>query len=172
MLKRLGREDFDDIFKIMDDSFPEDEYRPYEGQKALFCRTEYSVYGAVEESETAGFISVWEFEEFAYIEHFAVDSRFRNGGRGKEMLQELLRNIDKPFVLEVEPPETEITERRIGFYNRNGFAFNDYDYIQLPMWEGRNPVPLKIMSYPEALSQTDFEKVRDTIYREVFGVEI
>lgn len=172
MLKRLGRDKFNEIYEILDDSFPADEYRPYEGQEALFDREEYRVYGTVEDSKLAGFISVWEFEEFAYIEHFAVDRRFRNGGRGKDMLQEIVGSISKPFVLEVEPPESEITERRIGFYQRNGFVFNDYDYVQQPMWEGRNPVPLKIMSYPKALNEKGFEKVRNTIYKEVFGVEI
>lgn len=172
MLTRLDRNAFNEVYGIMDDSFPEDEYRPFEGQEALLDREEYRIYGNTAGSELAGFISVWEFEDFAYIEHFAVDKRFRNGGRGKDMLQELLSSIDKPFVLEVEPPESEITERRIGFYQRNGFVFNEYDYVQQPMWEGRNPVPLKIMSYPEGLSEKEFRKVRDTIYRKVFGVEI
>ena len=38
------------------------------------------------------------------------------------MLQELVKQYQKPICLEVELPEDELTRRRIGFYERNGFV--------------------------------------------------
>ena len=48
--------------------------------------------------------------------------------------------------LEVELPETEMAARRIGFYERNGFYYNDYFYMQPPIAEGRNAIPLRLMT--------------------------
>ena len=100
----------------------------------------------------AGFLAVWEFESFTYIEHFAVDPVLRNSGTGSAMLQELVRKYQKQICLEVELPEDELTRRRIGFYERNGFVFNEYPYIQPPISKGKSPVPLRIMTYGSAIT--------------------
>lgn len=170
MLIKLNEDSFKAAFEIMDESFPEDEYRPFEGQRALLDIDEYRIYGYYREDSLAAFIAVWEFEELAYIEHFAVSRSFRNQGIGEAMLNELIGLIKKPFVLEVEPPESELTERRIGFYERNGFNYNDYPYIQPAIWEGRRSIALKIMSYPQELTKAAFENARNEIYRKVYGV--
>jgi len=171
MLNKIDRENFAEVYDIMENSFPKDERRSYEAQEALFEKKEYSIYGEWTGDKLLGFIAVWEFEEFVYIEHFAVDEAHRNGGRGRTMLIELLQMTGKSAVLEVEPPETEDAERRIGFYERNGFVLNDHHYVQLSLGEDREPVELKIMSYPRAIDREVFDKVKDTIYRSVFGVE-
>lgn len=171
MLRETNREDFLKVHDIMESSFPEDERRNIEGQEALFDEKEYHIYSARDGEKIFGFISVWEFKDFSYIEHFAVDEKYRNGGQGAAMLTELVKSSDKPFVLEVELPESDITKRRIGFYERNNFVYNDYHYIQLPYSEDKNPVELRIMSYPKALNKEEFENVRDTLYKRLFGVE-
>ncbi|MBQ4340196.1 MAG: GNAT family N-acetyltransferase [Firmicutes bacterium] len=171
MLKKIDRENFAEVYAIMEKSFPKDERRSYEAQEALFEKKEYCIYGEKTGDKISGFIAVWEFEEFSYIEHFAVDEVHRNSGRGKAMLSELLEISGKPVVLEVEPPENKDAKRRIGFYERNGFFLNEYHYVQLPLEEGREEVELKIMSYPEAVSEEGFYKVKDTIYKSVFGVK-
>ena len=87
------------------------------------------------------------------------------------MLREILDTIRKPFVLEVEPPTEEEAKRRIDFYRRSGFFLNEYHYIQQPLEEGRDPVELKIMSYPEELNREGFDRVKERLYKCVFGVE-
>lgn len=171
MLKKLNKEDFAAVFQIMDSSFPEDERRSEEEQKKLLDKPEYTIYGITDQNILIGFLSVWDLSEFIYIEHFAISRNYRNGGRGRDFLNSLLSTVSKKIVLEVEPPETELTKRRIGFYQRNGFFYNDYNYMQLAYSPEKAPVPLKLMTFPEAISAREFEKIRDCIYKEIFGVE-
>ena len=163
MLQFTSQSDFSEIYRIMQASFSDDEYRPYDEQLALFEEPEYRIYYM-----PAGFLAVWEFESFIYIEHFAVDPALRNSGTGSAMLQELVKQYQKPICLEVELPEDELTRRRIGFYERNGFVFNEYPYIQPPISKGKSPVPLRIMTYGSAITQDTFEEMKRVLYQRVY----
>ena len=166
MLQRINETDFPEIYRIMQASFSDDEYRPYDEQLAHFEEPEYRIYYM-----PAGFLAVWEFESFIYIEHFAVDPALRNSGTGSAMLQELVKQYQKPICLEVELPEDELTRRRIGFYERNGFVFNEYPYIQPPISKGKSPVPLRIMTYRSEITREEFQKMKEILYRRVYKCE-
>ena len=166
MLQRINETNFPEIYRIMQVSFSDDEYRPYDEQLALFEEPEYRIYYM-----PAGFLAVWEFESFIYIEHFAVDPALRNSGTGSAMLQELVKQYQKPICLEVELPEDELTRRRIGFYERNGFVFNEYPYIQPPISKGKSPVPLRIMTYKSEITREEFQKMKEILYRRVYKCE-
>lgn len=166
MLQRINETNFPEIYRIMQASFSDDEYRPYDEQLALFEEPEYRIYYM-----PAGFLAVWEFESFIYIEHFAVDPALRNSGTGSAMLQELVKQYQKPICLEVELPEDELTSRRIGFYERNGFVFNEYPYIQPPISKGKSPVPLRIMTYKSEITREEFQKMKEILYRRVYKCE-
>ena len=182
MLQFTSQSDFSEIYRIMQASFSDDEYRPYDEQLALFEEPEYWIYympaigmesGGNHSTgnstmHAAGFLAVWEFESFTYIEHFAVDPVLRNSGTGSAMLQELVRKYQKQICLEVELPEDELTRRRIGFYERNGFVFNEYPYIQPPISKGKSPVPLRIMTYGSAITQDTFEEMKRVLYQRVY----
>ena len=182
MLQRINETDFSEIYRIMQASFSDDEYRPYDEQLALFEEPEYRIYympaigmervgnhsTGNSTMHVAGFLAVWEFESFTYIEHFAVDPALRNSGTGSAMLQELVRKYQKQICLEVELPEDELTRRRIGFYERNGFVFNEYPYIQPPISKGKSPVPLRIMTYGSAITQDTFEEMKRVLYQRVY----
>lgn len=84
------------------------------------------------------------------------------------MLQELVRKYQKQICLEVELPEDELTRRRIGFYERNGFVFNEYPYIQPPISKGKSPVPLRVMTYGKGITRQAFEEMRKVLYRRVY----
>ena len=43
-LRVAKTEEFDKIFSILENSFPPDEYRTYEGQKFLWNHPKYTVY--------------------------------------------------------------------------------------------------------------------------------
>ena len=93
------------------------------------------------------------------------------------MLQELLSSSrytqkKKLICLEVELPEDELTKRRIGFYERNGFVFNEYPYMQPPISKGKSSVPLRIMTYGTAIPEETFEKMKQVLYRRVYKVEV
>lgn len=167
-------EKFEGIYKILEESFPEDEYRSYEGQKELFKNPKYTVHICQDEGMVYSFLATWSFEDFVYGEHMAVSKEVRNRGTGKKMIlaaAEDARKVGKAFCLEVEPPTEEMAKRRIEFYKRIGFVLNEYPYMQPSLGEGKNPIALMIMSYKEPLTKETFENIRKVLYREVYKVE-
>lgn len=78
-LRVAKTEEFDKIFSILENSFPPDEYRTYEGQKFLGNHPKYTVYVIPDDESDCikAFITVWKFEDFAFIEHFAVNPFYR-----------------------------------------------------------------------------------------------
>lgn len=166
MIEKLDFNEFDTVYAIMERSFPLEEYRSYEGQKALLKEPAYRIYVAKEKGEILGFAAVWELEGWRFVEHLAVDLQHRNRGIGAELLRFL---AEKQCCLEVEPPVTELTRRRVGFYQRNGFFLNDYPYVQPSLGDGRSPVPLHIMTTGNTVSPEEFSKLKALLYSRVYG---
>ena len=171
MLKQLEREQFNRIYEIMKNSFPKDERRPCEEQKDLLERPEYKIYIMDRDDEICGFLAVWEFNSITFIEHFAVAPEYRNMGIGAEMLQELKSTMDKRICLEVEPPENELTRRRIGFYERNGFFLNKQPYVQPPLSKGQEEVSLLLMTTGGKVDDLGFDEIKTLLYEKVYEVD-
>ncbi|MBY9081135.1 GNAT family N-acetyltransferase [Paenibacillus sp. HN-1] len=163
--------DFDSLYRLMEASFPPTEFRTYEGQKRLLEDKRYRVIAKKgPDGQTNAFIAVWEFPEFRFLEHTAVDPSLRGQGVGGRMLSAFAAESSIPVLLEVEPPETEWASRRIGFYERLGFTLNPYPYEQPPLRKNQAPLPLLIMSHLLPLTESEFLHFRDTVYREVYRV--
>jgi GNAT superfamily N-acetyltransferase len=161
--------EFDGVYRLLENSFPLDEYRPYEEQKALLEEPAYRIYVLRNETrQMAAMMAVWELETVSFVEHFAVDPALRGKGLGASMLEQVRLLLEKPACLEAELPENEIACRRLRFYQRNGFFVNDYPYMQPPISKGRKPVPLKILTYGRPVSQEEFEKIRAVLYSRVY----
>ena len=71
-LEKLDRSDFEEVYRIMEQSFPADERRKKEGQQKLLDEEKYELLGVRNEGGLLAFLAVWEFAEFVFIEHFAV----------------------------------------------------------------------------------------------------
>ncbi len=171
-IRKAEKKDFDSIFSIIEESFPADEYRDYDDHKRLFDRSAFTIYVIPDDEEQSikAFITLWEFDDFAYIEHFAVSQKYRNQGLGGELLNYLAKNLNGTVCLEVEPPVTETAKRRIGFYERNGFTLNEYPYIQPAFSKDKKPVELMIMTSNGKVSKEEFELIKSTLYKEVYKV--
>lgn len=170
MLVPIKSGEFDRVWEIMEASFPVDERRPLDDQRAVMDDPDYTVYVSHDEhGKIEGFISVWMLDDIAYVEHFAVAPECRGGGLGSRMLRKTAELTGgKLLCLEVEPPKTDIARRRIAFYERNGFYLNDYDYEQPAYAPDRAAVPLCIMTCHGGIDRTTFEHLRDTLYRRVY----
>ena len=169
-MQLLDIKDFPKIYDIMEKSFPEDEYRNYEKQKELLTKTHYKIYvHQNDHNEITSFIAVWNFKDFAYIEHLAVDPYYRNKGIGSQLLTKFCISTDKPICLEVEPPNDEISQKRIQFYQRHGFHFNHYPYIQPPMTPSKKPIPLFIMTSHSQIDDNQYQTIKSILYKEVYG---
>ncbi|MBQ2753148.1 MAG: GNAT family N-acetyltransferase [Firmicutes bacterium] len=168
MLRKMKEAEFKTVYEILESSFDCNEIRSAEGQKRLFKDSAYSVL--VNDDITA-VLGVWDFGDIRYIEHLATDGKVRNTGIGGRVLDEYIKSGKTAVILEVELPGEELTDRRIAFYKRHGFKFNSFSYIQPPMEEGKSPVPLRIMSYPESITEEQFNDYRKILYTRVYGCE-
>lgn len=104
-----------------------------------------------------GILFFWEGPDLLFLEHFAVQPQRRNGGLGAQALA-LLKELGKPIVLEIEPPQDALTRRRKGFYERNGFLENPWPHIQPKYRSGDAGLPLALLSYPQALTEGDWRR--------------
>lgn len=164
---------FKSIQPIYELSFPEDERRDFEELISL-TETEPTFYADVytEGDETVGFITYWQFNDFIYVEHFAVDEKTRGKGYGKVILKNLLKQADLPIILEVEKPENDINKRRIRFYENMGFRLSLKPYLQPPYSPDKKAVPLLLMSYGSMDMDAFFDKIVDVLHTKVYKATI
>lgn len=164
-------DNFSSIYKIFEDSFPANERRDFSGQKALLDNPYYQLKTHIQDGEIIAFMGVWTFDDFTFLEHFATTPKARGKGIGSKMFTDLLWE-SKLLILEVEPPENEIAQRRINFYSKNSMYLNYYEYNQPPLNFGDSFLPLKIMSSGKELTQNEFTRVRDTLYKYVYNTRL
>lgn len=158
------------VEKLMHDAFPQQERRETSQQREYSDNNPLFRNNVILENEKAiGMISYWKMNNFYYIEHFAIDSTVRNGGYGKLVLECIQEELKAPIVLEVEEPTDEMSTRRINFYKRLGFTLHKKLYMQPPYRKGDSELPMHLMTYGNIDMETNFESVRDMIYKEVYG---
>ncbi len=167
-LLREHGEGFSEIWSLMEKSFPKSELRNEVTARAVLSDPRYRLYRITERGEFLGFITVWKLSGFAFIEHFAMRPELRGKGYGSLALAALGKKY-AAMVLEVEPPETEMQKRRVAFYERCGFHISHEEYYQPPYRLGEAAVRLMLMRYPEPIE--NHGEVKDTLYREVYGIK-
>lgn len=156
---------------LLQQAFPIEEYRDltalrdYTDNKSLFNNNVI-----LENGKPIGLITFWNFGDFAYIEHFAIDPNLRNGGYGKSVIESIVSELNIPIVLEVERPIEEMAERRINFYKRQNFELWNNDYQQPPYRIGDDYLPMYLMVNGKLSSDKDYDKVKSKIHKEVYGV--
>ncbi len=162
---KVEEKDFDEVFTQMEESFPVCERRPYSEAKEVLGEKGYTLFHIAYGGQKIGFISVWELNGFYFIEHFAIYSEHRNNGYGAKAL-DLAKQRFKTLVLEVEPPISRLSARRLDFYKRNGFCENPFEYFQPAYREGEDDVRLVVLSYPNLVEEKSVVK---EIYKRVYG---
>lgn len=161
-----------DIEMLYIGSFPPAERRNFENVKILLERENvpFKMIAAVEADELQGFLSYWEFNDFKYIEHFAVDVRKRGNGIGSGLLEYFLQGSgDNPVILEVELPETSYdARRRVDFYMRHCFIiWKRLNYVQPAYEKDGMPVAMRLMSL-KLNGQAKVAQMGEVIRREVY----
>lgn len=154
--------------RLLTTAFPPEEYRePAEWRVLTAGRDRFRNNVICDDGMPVGLLSYWDLGRFHYVEHFAVTPELRNRSYGERALKYLLRDLPTPVVLEVEAPVDDTTRRRIGFYRRQGFVLWETEYRQPPYRPGGDWLPMHLMAYGN-LPETEFEAVRDTIYKHVY----
>ena len=161
------------FIEIMEYSFPYSERRPSVTYKAYLTNNDngFTVNLFIEDSDLIGFLVYWKLSGYVFIEHFAVSRKHRNSGFGKAIISGFIEQTDAPLILEVEPPDNEISQRRIEFYNRLGFVTNPHKYVQPAYHNDSGSVDMLLMT-KRLLSHDEFASVQKEIYAKVYKTNI
>lgn len=163
---------FDEIYKIMKDSFPISEIRSYEMQKALLDKNNYSIKTYKQNGIILGFCAYYKFDEFFFIENIACTPQSRGLGIGSKLVKEVLDEANQLLILlEVEIPKLEIQKRRIQFYERLGFFLNPYYHYMPALNEFTAGMELKLMSSLRKLTEEEHQSFRRILNREIYQVD-
>ena len=158
---------------LLHSAFPADERRDDELQREYTDSNDNFHCVLIQKpGKPVGLLTYWHFDTFVYVEHFAISEELRRGGLGMQAISHFTSSINLPEVLEVETPRIkgDITHRRIAFYRRAGFTLRKMAYRQPPYREGDEWLPMKLMTYGNFKWLKMADAIRDTIYREVYGV--
>ena len=148
---------FNEFWRIYSGSFPLNEKRFIKQQAAIFKNSAYQLNIYISGNQLIGFISFWMAEEFTFTEHLAIAPELRNQGKGKAILKSFVESNQIPIILEIEPPVDNTTCSRLRFYTSQGFKLNNHKHLQPTYHNGDEPVPMKILTYPAKISDSDYQ---------------
>lgn len=160
---------FEECMSIYEQSFPRDERRSREENRRIIGSQDFHFLAVTEDENSCtpvGFITFWEMGngKYFYGEHLATNPGIRNKGYGAAILSHL-KSYGKPVILEIENPEDELTSRRKNFYERNGFILNGHRHIQLKYHKDSTELEMKIMTWPHAFSENEYEEFRKELQK-------
>ena len=168
ILLELTPEVFPTLYELMQQSFPPAEIRTYEGELALLAREDYRVLTVMEDETIQAFIAEWRLDGFCFVEHFAVNPAIRGKGLGTDVFGTYLEQADCPVVIEVDDASTQEATRRVAFYERLNLRLSEIRYPQPKLRVGGEPVPLRMMVYPDAVTEDALQMMRELIYITIY----
>lgn len=156
---------------LMQTAFPIQERRNADLQREYTdSKPNFHTHLILENNTPIGLLTYWELDGFHYIEHFAIHEQYRNKGYGQQVLELLQKDIKGMIVLEAEEAIDEITNRRIRFYQRQGFIIQDVPYQQPPYRKGDKWFPMKLMTLRDLNFSSEFERIKESIYKEAYNI--
>ncbi len=160
----------DAAHELYEESFPEKERRSRKAQAAAAMDDAAHCRIITDCGSLAAIVYFWLSPKMLYLEFLAVAPSRRGKSLGGELLHSLRAEYpDRRIVLEIEPPIEGFALRRLGFYRRNGYVANDYDYIHpsYRLGEAACPHRLVVMSHGTQLSREEYDAflrfMRDTV---------
>lgn len=157
---------YDRAIALYQSSFPFEERRETLEQQRVLNKDDYHFDLILNEEKFIGIALYWERENYIFLEHFAVEINERGKGYGAKTL-EMLKQKNKAILLEIEVPVDQITNRRYGFYKRNGFVMNPYYHIQAKYHKGDSDLELKILSFPQVLKEHEYKDFYEYMQKEI-----
>jgi hypothetical protein len=158
------------IENLYSEAFPENERRTPEGLRhQCLNEKECSVNLIKGGDKVLGLCIFWKLSSFSFVEHMAIFPEMRGMQAGEKTLDILRNLLPAPVILEVEPPEDEMSRRRINFYVRNGFYLHDLIYIQ-PSYHGEKHGPeLRLMTTQAEITNLALSDYVQVIRTKVYG---
>ncbi len=137
----------------------------------LSTNDQFNCNAVLMNNELIGFFNYWDFSDFLFLEHIAIEPPLRGHKLGEKVIS-LVRSFNsKPLIIEVEQAEnSEYGARRIEFYRRLGFEILPFSYFQPSYRQGGDSVPLDMMCDDYSFGTENFERIKTVIYQFVYGV--
>jgi len=157
-----------DVVDLYTASFPERERRNVNTLEIVLTDKRFHAVKFVINNGFAALMFYWQLNNLVFLEHFAVTENNRGKNYGKQMMEWLLKLPATYFLLEVEHPFDDNSQRRIAFYERLGFSTNHYEYFQPPYRVSDDPLPLLLMSKPEIESEERFQLLIRELHEVVY----
>ena len=92
--------EFDAVYEEMETNFILEERRDKADAFAVMAEPRFTLYHMTEGGAHVGFVSIWQFENFLFIEHLVTYKQYRKQGYARKALM-ALAEIGLPMVLEV-----------------------------------------------------------------------
>lgn len=160
---------FEELYSV---SFPVFEQRTETQQEYAFSRNNYHLIGWHSEGHLIGFISYWEFKEYLYIEHFAVNTGIRGKGYGTKILNAFIESIPKIVLLEIDPITDEISKARLRFYERCGFYKNPHSHKHPAYRDEYQSHSLIILTTKRVISEQEYLDFSNDLNKCVMNLEV
>lgn len=162
---------WDEVWTVYERSFPLCERRGADGHEDVLGDPHYRAKAAVDaDGNFLGLLFYWDNGGYLYIEHLAINPALRGQNIGSRLLSGFLEtNRGRKVILEIDPPEDEISIRRLHFYERLGFVPNDYHYIHPGFGPSGVAIPhrLVLMSYPDRMTPQEFAEFEKYVHERV-----
>ena len=172
---------FKQVWEVYEESFPIDERRSLEKQKQAMENERYTFSAVHMDDQFVGLMGTWDLNTYAFLEHYAIKKELQNQGRGTRVMIafmgqrfNIVGEVEIPIKHPRSPEEKKQKKdstRRISFYRSLGFKVNQFPYVQPAYEEGKNSVPMHLMTYPHESYEKEFLKIKEMIHKEAYGLE-
>ena len=157
---------FTEVDRLYESAFPLHEKRDKAAKARAFSHAHYQLQAWFDEQQFIGMIGVWNFRDYSYIEHLAVNPLLRGQGYGKRMLSQFLQQSPQT-ILEIDPLTTEIAHKRLHFYQSLGFQVNPFVHHHPTYHAGMDDHELIVLSYPHQLESSQYQRFFADLCNEV-----
>lgn len=165
----------EELLLLYKEAFPENQRRSELGFKKTISesnRMNFHCNAVLLNKLFVGFFNYWKFDSFIFAEHFAVEQALRGNKIGEKVMKMIKSTAQLPLVFEVELPDNEINSRRIEFYRRLGYEIVPVNYLQPPYNTGGEFVSLHLMTDELDFVMDNYDSVKETIYKNVYGIRL
>lgn len=159
-LIKITQSEFNKFYSFLEEDFCFEERKNKNNELETFKNNNFNPNFIYDNNKLIGYICYWDFDEFIFIEHFAILKDLRNKHLGTKFLKKFIENNNKLILIEVEKPVDEVTTKRINFYKYLGFIINDYNYIQPSYHEksSNSNIPMLILTYNQPITFDEYYK--------------
>lgn len=168
-MKRISTEDFDKAYSVLADAFIPEEIKSYPRLLSEFMTKGLQIFAKEDDNNIVGVITCWEFENFVFVENFAVIPEKRGCGIGTQLINDIISHFSgKSIILEVEEPDSATRKRRVEFYEKCGFTLSDTTYIQPALRDKPSEISLRIM-HTNTIDKALLTAYKEDIFARVYG---